>query len=537
MSSHRVWPCEYEEGSPSAPICLLGEAPSTEEMKQHSPFVGQSGKVLDTILAQAGISRSDCYITNCYETPVRKTVEGKIKADTPPPAKVFDRLDACTSNIIVPLGNIALNILAPSTKGAIGKWRGSVIEARGRKIMATYHPATVVWGNTQARHIIATDLARAKEQSEFPDIRRRERRLHVEPTFMQTMEFIHHCSNMAIMGLASHVFWDVELYAGCLSALSLSCEPGESMSIPFINEDRRCWWNPLEEQTILTCFGNRVLAEDHCPKGNQNIGFDMWIMWKLYGMATRGRIDDSMILHHVVFPDFSKGLDFLCSWLTDQPYYKDDGGSRLWADPWKDLQRFWRYSALDACIALECFQGLKKDYLQPSSPWLTSYENALTLIEPLIFMEMRGMKIDLAGFRQERARLKKELVEVELALDYLAPGLNYASPKQCVDFFYTKAGVQPYVNRKSGKPTTDDLALSRLARKGNKAAQLVLDCRGIKKALMNYEEVKTSSGRLHCSYNIRGTKTDRLSSSATVFGDGGNMQNLPGEFLNFLMTD
>ena len=147
------------------------------------------------------------------------------------------------------------------------------------------------------------------------------------------------------------------------------------------------------------------------------------------------------------------------------------------------------------------------------------------------------MKVDIEGFRRERVKLKKRLAEVEEGLAELAPGLNYSSPKQCIDFFYTSAGVQPYVNKKTGNPTTDDLALTRLARKGNKAARLVLDCRGIKKAMGNYEEVKTTSGRLHCSYNIRGTKTDRLSSSATVFGDGGNMQNLPGEFLNYLVAD
>ena len=520
----------YEEGSPSAPICLLGEAPSTEEMRQGRPFCGPSGRILDELLAQAGIGRQDCYITNCYEAPVRKDIMGKVKEQ--PSGLFVDRLKACQANIMVPLGNIALGLVAPATKGAIGKWRGSIIPGLdGRKTMATYHPATVVWGNTQARHIIATDLVRAKSQRTFSEFRLNQRLLHTEPTFKQVIDYLEYC-----LTLRTHIFWDVELYAGCLSAISFAHSPYESMSIPFINENRQNWWTP-EQEFIIFCLIGRLLADPRIPKGNQNISFDIWIMWQLYGMATKGRLDDPMILHSKVFPDFDKGLDFQCSWLTDQPYYKDDGGSRLWADPWKDLKRFWRYSALDACIALESFQALQKDYLQPGSPWATSYENTLSLIEPLVFMEMRGMKVDLPGFRQERKRLEAQLVLKEAELAELAPNLNYGSPKQCVDFFYTNAGVNPYVNRKTGKPTTDDLALSRLARKGVKAASLVLECRGIKKAMGNYEEVKTAGGRLHCSYNICGAKTDRLSSSATVFGHGGNMQNLPGEFLNFLEAD
>src|SRR5690606_11604294 len=44
-------------------------------------------------------------------------------------------------------------------------------------------------------------------------------------------------------------------------------------------------------------------------------------------------------------------------------------------------------------------------------------------------------------------------------------------------------------------------------------------------------------GRMRCSYNPRGTKFGRLSSSKTIFGTGTNFQNLPQEFKKFLVAD
>ena len=52
------------EGDKNAKIWIIGEAPGAQEEKTGRPFVGGSGRVLDSILAKAGIQRDGCYITN-----------------------------------------------------------------------------------------------------------------------------------------------------------------------------------------------------------------------------------------------------------------------------------------------------------------------------------------------------------------------------------------------------------------------------------------------------------------------------------------
>jgi uracil-DNA glycosylase len=54
-----------QDGNPEAPVMMIGEAPGAEEDRQGKPFVGQSGQLLDRMLACIGLERArDVYITN-----------------------------------------------------------------------------------------------------------------------------------------------------------------------------------------------------------------------------------------------------------------------------------------------------------------------------------------------------------------------------------------------------------------------------------------------------------------------------------------
>jgi DNA polymerase len=54
----------FGEGSPDAPLVLVGEQPGDAEDRAGRPFVGPAGKLLDRALAEAGIDRAATYVTN-----------------------------------------------------------------------------------------------------------------------------------------------------------------------------------------------------------------------------------------------------------------------------------------------------------------------------------------------------------------------------------------------------------------------------------------------------------------------------------------
>lgn len=57
----------FGEGPPKARILMIGEQPGDQEDLQGKPFVGPAGKLLDKALAEAGIDRSEVYVTNAVK--------------------------------------------------------------------------------------------------------------------------------------------------------------------------------------------------------------------------------------------------------------------------------------------------------------------------------------------------------------------------------------------------------------------------------------------------------------------------------------
>lgn len=200
---------------------------------------------------------------------------------------------------------------------------------------------------------------------------------------------------------------------------------------------------------------------------------------------------------------------------------------------------FQTYGALDAACTLEIHNGFFHDLGQ----FRPAYDMTVQLFPVLMYMQTRGVKVNKANLDQTKLEIIAEQKEKQKELDELCGRpLNVDSPKQCQTYFYDTLGIKPYLN-KQGKPTVDDLALQRLVRgvagrPGLRQAKLVQEIRGLGKLYGTYLNMEfDADGRMRGSYNPRGTKFGRLSSSKTIFGTGMNFQNLPDEFKKFLVAD
>jgi DNA polymerase len=136
------------EGSLSARLMLVGEAPGREEARTHRPFVGPAGEVLNRLLSRAEIPRSDVWITNVVK--LRPTSPGARGVVNRPPTTeeiarfrpILDREIAivCPS-IILCLGAVAASTLIhPSFR--MRQERGAFFPGPGEtRLIATYHPS------------------------------------------------------------------------------------------------------------------------------------------------------------------------------------------------------------------------------------------------------------------------------------------------------------------------------------------------------------------------------------------------------------
>jgi len=128
-------------GARSGPWMFIGEGPGAEEDEQGEPFVGQAGKLLDAMLAAAGLKRGrDAYIANvvkCRPPGNRTPLPEEMAAC----AGYLDRqIDLVAPRLIVALGKTAA-IRLLGTEASLASLRGRVHRYRGTPLVVTYHPA------------------------------------------------------------------------------------------------------------------------------------------------------------------------------------------------------------------------------------------------------------------------------------------------------------------------------------------------------------------------------------------------------------
>ena len=128
-------------GAESATWLFIGEGPGADEDELGEPFVGQAGKLLDSMLAAIGIKRGrEVYIANVVKCrpPGNRTPTAEEAAACAP---FLDRqIELVKPKIIVALGKTAATRLL-DTEASLASLRGKVHGYKGTPVVVTYHPA------------------------------------------------------------------------------------------------------------------------------------------------------------------------------------------------------------------------------------------------------------------------------------------------------------------------------------------------------------------------------------------------------------
>lgn len=140
------------EGSLDATTLFIGEAPGYWEDVKGRPFVGAAGKLLDTLLADANLSRSTVYITNVVKCrPPKNRVPSPVEVKTCTPY-LNRQIKTIQPEIIVTLGRHATSYVLSEAgvKEVVGitKLRGEVYSVKlfglSVSVLPTFHPAAVL---------------------------------------------------------------------------------------------------------------------------------------------------------------------------------------------------------------------------------------------------------------------------------------------------------------------------------------------------------------------------------------------------------
>jgi uracil-DNA glycosylase len=146
----------FGDGNPKAQLVFVGEGPGADEDAQGLPFVGRAGKLLTQMIEAMGLQRKDVYICNvvkCRPPENRQPEEDEVHTCSP---FLFRQIDTIAPKVIVCLGAVAAKTLLQTNRG-ISQFRGEWLEFRGRKLLATYHPAYLL-RNPPAKSEVWKDL-------------------------------------------------------------------------------------------------------------------------------------------------------------------------------------------------------------------------------------------------------------------------------------------------------------------------------------------------------------------------------------------
>jgi DNA polymerase len=127
------------EGSATAEVVIVGEAPGASEDKQGRPFVGRSGRFLDELLAEAGLAREDVFITNVVKARPPGNRDPKADEVAHHLPWLERQLELIAPDVVIPLGRHALAHFAPGRK--ISEVHGTLLEQDGRRLVPWLHPA------------------------------------------------------------------------------------------------------------------------------------------------------------------------------------------------------------------------------------------------------------------------------------------------------------------------------------------------------------------------------------------------------------
>ena len=144
------------DGNLDAEIVFIGEAPGKNEDEQGLPFVGAAGKFLNEMLGEAGMQRSDVYITNIvkYRPPNnRDPLPEEKKAFWP---YLLKQLQIIKPKVVITLGRHSMEYFLPEMKISQIHGQPKRIQFGEDKlvIIPLYHPAAALYNGSMRQTLI-----------------------------------------------------------------------------------------------------------------------------------------------------------------------------------------------------------------------------------------------------------------------------------------------------------------------------------------------------------------------------------------------
>ena len=334
------------EGPCPARIMIVGDFPAEIELSSNQVFIGTAGRELSNLLREAGIVRSECFLTYALQT---RPPEGDIGAyiaqkskDVTPFHKPFlgkpclpqvwesvdvlrRMVELCRPNVIIALGNVAMWAL--TGKWGVDKWRGSLLLTQPDLALALPDPIKVIptysvnriFGEWEKRPILLRDLRRALSHRDYSHVIPVGNRLLLSPSFTILKVYLSHLQTAVEKGPLPLAL-DIETRQGHMTCIGLAWSKTEALCIPLTRDPFPTPYWTLEEEAEILFLLQVLLTNPNLRGIGQNFLYDaQYILRHWHFIPTLWA--DTMIAQHTLFSNMPKGLDFLASMYCEHYVY------------------------------------------------------------------------------------------------------------------------------------------------------------------------------------------------------------------------
>jgi uracil-DNA glycosylase family 4 len=494
---------------------IIGESPSELDDRTEKHFQGRPGKLLDEMLAAAGLDRKDCYLTyvvKCH-TPEGRAPSSK-EAKTCKENYLLKEIADVQPQYILTLGATALKAITKKAK--ITEMHGQMFHFGTIPVIPTFSPAMALRDPTRLP-TLRKDFVKLGHimVGNVPD----EAAMHWEVirTLKQWNEFILEFRQSKVSS-ADLETTGLDPYDpdGKVNSIQIGLDNGKNYAIPL----NVMWspWSPDRQQMFIETLVE-IADETGMIIVGQNFKFDnKWLMEK-YGVKFYVRFD-VMLAHHILDENSPHGLKELASEYCNAPTY--DIPLRIKLGKFKnhdEEEKFFKYGCFDVHYTLQLYKIFRAKLLREQELRKLFYRVTMPAARLFEEIEANGLFINMKALAAAKTKLTIEAAQLRAKLDAMvvkagAQSVNWNAPAQVGRFFFTDLGLEVLEKTDGGAPSTAESVMLRLKSK-HPAAALLLELRGVEKNLSTYVEgwEKLMHGdRLYLSTKIHGTVTGRFSS-------------------------
>lgn len=410
-------------GPRDAEIVICGEAQGAEERDAGRPFVGTAGRILDGLLAESGIDRAACFLTNVVnERPPGNDLQQWFGTEKPtlgglsPGPQVLAglaslnaQLNAVRPKVVLAFGNYALWALTrhagsvadgprSRTPSGILEWRGSQVyrvDANSRTaavgsgtdtavpVLPLVHPAAIGrdWAlrwptahdlRTRVPLALAGRWARADRDPPYNFVcgTNFDATRDLLSSWLRRADEAATAAAAAASAVASaasfEISCDIETWrASLITCIGLATDSDSALSIPLVRLDAgrkgavTSFWAPAEEAELTRLLG-RLLSHPAIGWVGQNFLYDRAFLWDWWRVEPR-LAWDTLVAQNLLLPGTQKDLGYLSSlYCRHHRFWKRD--SRDWTDDvgGEGLETHLLYNAEDTARTFEIAQAQRQ---------------------------------------------------------------------------------------------------------------------------------------------------------------------------------